>query len=467
MDMTRIEKDSLGTRTLPADAYYGIHTQRASENFKISQQTLHPLLIKNMVKIKKAAAIVHQQNNELDDRKANAIIAACNDILAGKLANQFIIDAIQGGAGTSANMNVNEVIANRSLEILGEPLGNYTCINPNDHVNRSQSTNDVFPTAGKMAILELLLGLENALQLLSKTLKQKSLEFKDVLKVGRTQLQDALPTSLGRSFGAYQQVIEREYQRIIAIKSELTTVNLGGTAIGTSMNASQYYLTQVVPTLNQSFFTPLKQAEDLIDATQNLDSFMQVSSRLKGIATTISKLSNDLRLMSSGPQAGFTEIQLPAKQVGSSIMPGKINPVIPEVVSQVAFQVIGNDLTATFAVESGQLELNAFEPILFQNILSSIDLLTNAIQTLSINAIQDITANESYCLESVMHSDIMITALTPYLSYATAANLIKEARQKRCSVRDLAFKYKLLPVAQLEHLFSIDSLISNPDKMAI
>lgn len=467
MDMTRIEKDSLGTRTLPADAYYGIHTQRASENFKISQQTLHPLLIKNMVKIKKAAAIVHQQNNELDDRKANAIIAACNDILAGKLANQFIIDAIQGGAGTSANMNVNEVIANRSLEILGEPLGNYTCINPNDHVNRSQSTNDVFPTAGKMAILELLLGLENALQLLSKTLKQKSLEFKDVLKVGRTQLQDALPTSLGRSFGAYQKVIEREYQRIIAIKSELTTVNLGGTAIGTSMNASQYYLTQVVPTLNQSFFTPLKQAEDLIDATQNLDSFMHVSSRLKGIATTISKLSNDLRLMSSGPQAGFTEIQLPAKQVGSSIMPGKINPVIPEVVSQVAFQVIGNDLTATFAVESGQLELNAFEPILFQNILSSIDLLTNAIQTLSINAIQDITANESYCLESVMHSDIMITALTPYLSYATAANLIKEARQKRCSVRDLAFKYKLLPVAQLEHLFSIDSLISNPDKMAI
>ena len=467
MDMTRIEKDSLGTRTLPADAYYGIHTQRASENFKISHQTIHPLLIKNMVKIKKAAAIVHQKNNELDNRKANAIIAACDDILAGKLTNQFIIDAIQGGAGTSANMNVNEVIANRSLEILGEQLGNYTCINPNDHVNRSQSTNDVFPTAGKMAILELLLGLENALQLLSKTLKQKSLEFKDVLKVGRTQLQDALPTSLGRSFGACQQVIEREYQRIVAIKSELTTVNLGGTAIGTSMNASQYYLTQVVPTLNQSFFTPLKQAEDLIDATQNLDSFMQVSSRLKGIATTISKLSNDLRLMSSGPQAGFTEIQLPAKQVGSSIMPGKINPVIPEVVSQVAFQVIGNDLTATFAIESGQLELNAFEPILFQNILSSIDLLTNAIQTLSTNAIQDITANESYCLESVMNSDIMITALTPYLSYATAANLIKEARHKRCSVRDLAFKYKLLPTAQLEQLFSIDSLISTPDQIAI
>ena len=467
MNMTRIEKDSLGTRTLPADAYYGIHTQRASENFKISHQTIHPLLIKNMVKIKKAAAIVHQKNNELDNRKANAIIAACDDILAGKLTNQFIIDAIQGGAGTSANMNVNEVIANRSLEILGEQLGNYTCINPNDHINRSQSTNDVFPTAGKMAILELLLGLENALQLLSKTLKQKSQEFKNILKVGRTQLQDALPTSLGRFFGAYQQVIEREYQRIVAIKSELTTVNLGGTAIGTSMNASQYYLTQVVPTLNQSFFTPLKQAEDLIDATQNLDSFMQVSSRLKGIATTISKLSNDLRLMSSGPQAGFTEIQLPAKQVGSSIMPGKINPVIPEVVSQVAFQVIGNDLTATFAIESGQLELNAFEPILFQNILSSIDLLTNAIQTLSTNAIQDITANESYCLESVMNSDIMITALTPYLSYATAANLIKEARHKRCSVRDLAFKYKLLPTAQLEQLFSIDSLISTPDQIAI
>lgn len=465
--MTRIEKDSLGTRTLPADAYYGIHTQRASENFKISHQTLHPLLIKNMVKIKKAAAVVHQKNKELDDAKANAIIQACNDILSGKLANQFIIDAIQGGAGTSANMNVNEVIANRSLEILGHQFGNYTCINPNDHVNRSQSTNDVFPTAGKMAILELLQGLENALHLLSQTLKEKSLEFQDIIKVGRTQLQDALPTSLGRSFGAYQKVIEREYQRIIAIKSELTTINLGGTAIGTSMNASHYYLSNIVPTLNHYFFMPLTQAEDLIDATQNLDSFMQVSSRLKGIATTISKLSNDLRLMSSGPQAGFTEIQLPAKQVGSSIMPGKINPVIPEVVSQVAFQVIGNDLTATFAVESGQLELNAFEPILFQNILSSIDLLTNAIHTLTVNAIQDITANKTYCHESVMTSDIMITALTPYLSYATAANLIKEARHKKSSVRDLAFAYKVLPVSQLEQLFSMDSLITNPDKMAI
>lgn len=465
--MTRIEKDSLGTRSIPEEAYYGIHTLRASENFKISHQSIHPLLIKNMVKIKKAAAIVHQENNELDNRKARAIIQACDEILVGKLTNQFIIDAIQGGAGTSANMNVNEVIANRSLELLGKQLGDYTYINPNDHVNRSQSTNDVFPTAGKMAILESLQGLESALNKLTKSLKQKSLEFKDVIKVGRTQLQDALPTSLGSSFGAYQQVIAREYQRIVAIKSELTSISLGGTAIGTSMNASQYYLVNIVSKLNQSFFIPLKQADNLVDETQNLDSFIQVSSRLKGITTTISKLSNDLRLMSSGPQAGFSEIQLPAKQVGSSIMPGKINPVIPEVVSQVAFQVIGNDLTATFAIESGQLELNAFEPILFQNILSSIDLLTNAISTLTVNAIQDITANQAYCHKTVIDSDIMITALAPYISYATASDLIKEVRHKQCSVRDLAFKQKLLPVSLLNKLFSTDSLITHPDSIAI
>ena len=465
--MTRIEKDSLGTRAIPVDAYYGIHTQRASENFKISQQKMHPLLIKNMVKIKKAAAISHQQSKELDDHKATAIIQACQDIISGKFADQFIIDAIQGGAGTSANMNVNEVIANRSLEILGEALGNYAVINPNDHVNQSQSTNDVFPTAGKMAILESLVPLESELHKLAKALEQKSVAFQDVIKVGRTQLQDALPLSLGDTFGAYQQVIAREYHRIISVRSELTAVNLGGTAIGTSMNASHYYLAHVVPILNQDFFIPLKQADNLIDATQNLDGFMQVSGRLKGIATTISKLANDLRLMSSGPQAGLSEIQLPAKQVGSSIMPGKINPVIPEMVSQVAFQVIGNDLTATFAIEAGQLELNAFEPILFQNILSSIELLTNAIRTLTTHAIQDLQANKSQCYEAVMSSDLMITALAPFLSYATAASLIKEARLTNCSVRELAFKKQILPVAQLESLLSIDYLIKRPEKLAI
>jgi aspartate ammonia-lyase len=465
--MTRIEKDSLGTKAIPKAAYYGIHTQRASENFKISGQKMHPLLIQNMAKIKKAAAISHQRHHELADDKAAAIIAACQDIIAGNLADQFIIDAVQGGAGTSANMNVNEVIANRALELLGEHLGNYTIINPNDHVNRSQSTNDVFPTAGKMAILETLRQLETALARLSTALKHKSQEFHDVIKVGRTQLQDALPTSLGNSFKAFQSVIDREHKRIIAVKAELTTVNLGATAIGTSMNASPFYLDEVVQLLNADFFTPLQQADDLIDATQNLDGFMQVSSRLKGVATTISKIANDLRLMSSGPQSGLAEIHLPAKQVGSSIMPGKVNPVIPEVVSQAAFQVIGNDLTATFAVESGQLELNAFEPILFQNLLTSTELLTNAINTLTEHAIHDLQANKAHCYNTVMASDIMITALAPFISYAKAAALIKEARTSKRSVRELAFEKQVLPKAQLEELLSVNYFIEKTEQVAI
>lgn len=465
--MTRLEKDSLGSRIIPKNAYYGIHTQRASENFKISGQKMSPLLIKNLVKIKKAAAICHQEANELPKDKAQAIFTACQDIIAGNFSDQFIIDAIQGGAGTSANMNVNEVVANRALELLGESLGHYDIINPIDHVNMSQSTNDVFPTAAKMAILESLYQLEIALEGLANALGEKALEFQDIIKMGRTQLQDALPTSMGRSFQAYQAVIIRECGRITSLKKELTSVNLGGTAIGTSLNASPYYLKHIVEQLNTDFFIPLKQADDLIDATQNLDGFLQVSSRLKGVATTLSKISNDLRLMSSGPQAGLNEIQLPAQQAGSSIMPGKVNPVIPEVVSQVAYQVIGNDLSATFAVESGQLELNAFEPILFQNILSSTELLTNAVTTLTKYAIRDLKANKTLCYHTVIASDIMVTALSPYISYTAATELIKEARLEKRSVRELAFEKKLLPKAQLEDLLNCYPLQKNAEKIAI
>ncbi|MBS7577806.1 MULTISPECIES: aspartate ammonia-lyase [unclassified Enterococcus] len=459
--ITRIETDSLGSKAIPEAAYYGIHTKRAFENFQISGQRMNPLLIKNMARIKKAAAIVHLNHNELSETRAEAIIQACDEIIEGKLSDQFILDAFQGGAGTSANMNVNEVIANRALEIIGELRGNYKIIHPNDHINKSQSTNDVYPTAGKMAVLEEILYLEQALRELELALGAKAKEFKNVIKVGRTQLQDALPTDLGDSFKAYQSVILRELKRIKAVKKEIQIVNLGGTAIGTSVNASKNYLKQIIPAINQEFPIPLIQSGDLIDATQNLDGLVQVSAHLKSLAVTLTKISNDLRLMSSGPQAGLGEIRLPQKQVGSSIMPGKVNPVIPEVVSQIAFQVIGNDLSITLAAENGQLELNAFEPVLFQNLLSSVNLLTNGIKTLTENAILELKANEAFCYESVMTSDIMITALAPFIGYEKSASLLKEARIRQISVREVAYESKVLPVKQLNQLLNPAYFIAN------
>ena len=465
--ITRIETDSLGSKAIPEAAYYGIHTKRAFENFQISGQRMNPLLIKNMARIKKAAAIVHLNHNELSEIRAEAIIQACDEIIEGKLEDQFILDAFQGGAGTSANMNVNEVIANRALEIIGELRGNYKIIHPNDHINKSQSTNDVYPTAGKMAVLEELLPLEQALIELENALGITAQELRNVIKIGRTQLQDALPTNLGDSFKAYQAVIKRELKRIEAVKKEIQVVNLGGTAIGTAVNASKSYLKQIIPAINQEFPVPLTQSKDLIDATQNLDGLVQVSARLKSLAVTLTKISNDLRLMSSGPQAGIGEIRLPQKQVGSSIMPGKVNPVIPEVVSQIAFQVIGNDLSITLAAENGQLELNAFEPVLFQNLLSSVNLLTNGVKTLTDNAILELKANEDFCHESVMSSDIMITALAPFIGYEKSASLLKEARLRQVSVREVAFESKVLPVKQLNQLLNPEYFINHQEELEL
>lgn len=373
--MTREESDSIGTMQVPEKAYYGVQALRARNNFHITGRPLHTEFIRNLVRIKKAAAMTNMAAHVLDESIGGAIIKACDEIISGKLHQAFIVDAIQGGAGTSANMNANEVIANRAIEILGGRKGDYSIVHPNDHVNMAQSTNDVIPCAGKLTMMGLLPRLIEELERLQKAFSDKAVEFDDVVKMGRTQLQDAVPIRLGQSFEAYANVVGRDISRLKGLKKDLRALNIGATAVGTAINVNPVYLFQIIKNINLICGTDCYQADDLFDATQNLDCFVHVSGALKTCASSLSKICNDLRLLSSGPHAGLGEINLPPKQNGSSIMPGKINPVIPEVVSQVAFNVIGNDVTVTMAAEAGQLELNAFEPVIFYKIFESIDTL--------------------------------------------------------------------------------------------
>ena len=447
--ITRKEADSIGTMEVPMKAYYGVQTLRAKKNFHITGRPLHPEFIKNLVRIKKAAAYTNMTAHILDEKIGNAIVKACDEIIEGKLHSQFIVDAIQGGAGTSANMNANEVIANRAIEILGGEKGDYTIVHPNDHVNMAQSTNDVIPSAGKLTILALLPGLLEQLERLHKALRDKSIEFDDVVKMGRTQLQDAVPIRLGQSFEAYAAVIERDIRRIRSLDSEIKVLNIGATAVGTAINVNPVYLFHIIRNVNLVCGTDCSQAEDLFDATQNLDGFVHTSAALRVCAVNLSKICNDLRLLSSGPKAGLGEINLPPKQNGSSIMPGKINPVIPEVVSQVAYNVIGNDVTVTMAAEAGQLELNAFEPIIFYNLFESLETLASAVNTLVDNCIVGITANEEHCRKQVENSIGVITAICPYVGYETAANIAKEALRTGRQVRDLILEKGLMDEKQL------------------
>lgn len=447
--ITRKEADSIGTMEVPMKAYYGVQTLRAKKNFHITGRPLHPEFIKNLVRIKKAAAYTNMTAHILDEKIGNAIVKACDEIIEGKLHSQFIVDAIQGGAGTSANMNANEVIANRAIEILGGEKGDYTIVHPNDHVNMAQSTNDVIPSAGKLTILALLPGLLEQLERLHKALRDKSIEFDDVVKMGRTQLQDAVPIRLGQSFEAYAAVIERDIRRIRSLDSEIKVLNIGATAVGTAINVNPVYLFHIIRNVNLVCGTDCSQAEDLFDATQNLDGFVHTSAALRVCAVNLSKICNDLRLLSSGPKAGLGEINLPPKQNGSSIMPGKINPVIPEVVNQVAFNIIGNDMTITMAAEAGQLELNAFEPIIFYNLFESIETLASAVKTLVDNCIVGITANKEHCLKEVENSIGVITAICPYVGYETAANIAKEALRTGRQVRDLILEKGLMDEEQL------------------
>ena len=448
----RIEEDFIGTKDIPESVYYGVQSLRAAENFRITGLNMHPEIINSLAYIKKAAAITNCEVGILDRKIADAITKACDEILEGKMHKDFIVDPIQGGAGTSINMNANEVIANRAIEILGGRKGEYSIVNPNDHVNCGQSTNDVIPTAGKMTSLRLLKNLKEELLRLHKALVAKAEEFDHIIKMGRTQMQDAVPIRLGQEFRAYSVAIMRDIRRMDKAMEEMCTLNMGGTAVGTGINADPAYLKRILPNLAELSGMELVQAFDLIDATQNLDSFVAVSGAIKACAVTLSKIANDLRLMSSGPRAGFAEINLPARQNGSSIMPGKVNPVIPEVVNQVAFNIIGNDVTITMAAEAGQLELNAFEPIIFYCMFQSIDTLSYAVQTFVDNCVSGITANENRCRYLVENSVGIITAICPHVGYQKAASIAKKAMATGEPVRSLILKEGLLEEKELDEI---------------
>ena len=448
----RVEKDSIGTKDVPEGVYYGVQSLRAAENFHITGLSMHPEIINSLAYIKKAAAITNCEVGIIDKKIANAIVKACDEILEGKFHKDFIVDPIQGGAGTSLNMNANEVIANRAIELLGGQKGDYSIVNPNDHVNCSQSTNDVIPTAGKMTSLRLLKNLKKELRRLYEALSKKADEFDHVIKMGRTQMQDAVPIRLGQELKAYSVAVMRDINRMDKAMDEMQTLNMGGTAVGTGINADEAYLKRIVPNLVEISGMDFVQAFDLIDATQNLDPFVAVSGAIKACAVTLSKIANDFRLMSSGPRAGFGEINLPAKQNGSSIMPGKVNPVIPEVVNQVAFNVIGNDVTITMAAEAGQLELNAFEPIVFYCMFQSIDTMAYAVQTFVDNCVSGITANETRCRYLVENSVGVITAICPHVGYQKAADIAKQAIKTGESVRDLILKEGLLTEDELNEI---------------
>ena len=449
---TRMERDIVGELAVPADAYYGVHTLRAMQNFPITGQPLQPEMIRALAQIKKACAVAAGERGALDASVAQAIADACDDVLTGSLNDQFPVDPVQGGAGTSVNMNMNEVLANRAIERLGGRKGDYALVHPNDHVNYGQSTNDVYPSCGKLTAIRLMAPLLDALQALVDALAERAAAFDGVVKMGRTQLQDAVPIRLGQEFAAYAAVLRRDVARLRTARDGLRTLTLGGTAVGPGLNADPAFAGRALALLCEYSGEPLRRSEDLIDGTQNLDACVQLSAALKTCAVNLSKISNDLRLMASGPSAGLGEINLPARQNGSSIMPGKINPVIPEVVNQIAFGVIGNDLTVTLAAEAGQLELNAFEPILFYKLYESIQTLTHGMRTLTVNCIRGITANAERCRRQVEEGAGMAAALCPYIGYTRASSLAREAVRSHTPLRALAQREAVLPEARLEAL---------------
>lgn len=454
----RIEADSVGEKQVPIDAYYGVQSLRAHENFMISGLLCPCEMIISMAQIKKACAMTNLEVGRLDEPRAKAIMSACDLIIAGKFHDQFIVDAIQGGAGTSLNMNANEVIANIANVMLGGTLGDYDLVHPNDHVNFAQSTNDVFPTCGKVTALKLLYRAQHELERLQAALLDKALEFDSITKMGRTQLQDAIPIRLGQEFHAYAMAISRDVARFEKAKQEMRSLNLGGTAIGTGLNADVEYLDKVVHNLTKVVGLEFNQAKDLIDATQNLDGYVAVSGITKACAVNLSKIANDLRLMSCGPRCGIAEINLPAKQNGSSIMPGKVNPVIPEVVSQIAYNIMGNDVTITMASEAGQLELNAFEPVIFFNMFHSIEQIEHSVNTFVDNCIVGITANADQCQAYVENSVGVVTAVSPYIGYAKAASIAKRALKTGESVRDILLEEDLFTEDELDAIFDPHAL---------
>jgi aspartate ammonia-lyase len=454
-DNKRLEHDFLGEKEIPADVYYGIQTLRAVENFPITGYHIHEDLIKALAMVKKAAAIANMNTTQLFSGLGNAMCQAADEIIEGKWNDQFIVDPIQGGAGTSMNMNVNEVIANRALELLGHEKGAYNHLSPNSHVNMSQSTNDVFPTAIHIATLNLLEKLLETMNHMQRTFKAKAVQFEQVIKMGRTHLQDAVPIRLGQEFEAYSRVVERDIKRIKRSRMHLYEVNMGATAVGTGLNADPSYIKDVVVQLEEISGLPLVNAEHLVDATQNTDAYTEVSASLKVCMMNMSKIANDLRLMASGPRTGLAEITLPARQPGSSIMPGKVNPVMAEVINQIAFQVIGNDHTICLASEAGQLELNVMEPVLVFNLLQSISIMNNGFRSFTDFCLAGIEANEARLKETVEKSVGIITAVNPHLGYEVAARIAREATLTGKSVRELCLLYDVLTEEELDQILNI------------
>lgn len=450
----RVEHDLLGERDVPSEAYWGIHTLRALENFPISATPIshYPQLVNALCAVKQAAAKANCDLGILDQDRADAIITACIEIRAGGLHEFFCVDAIQGGAGTSTNMNVNEVVANRGLELLGHARGEYQHLHPLDHVNLSQSTNDAYPTALSVAVHEAIGDLVTAMRALKAAFEAKAEEFSSIIKMGRTQLQDAVPMTLGQEFKAFAVMLGEDIDRLSEARSLLLEVNLGGTAIGTGINTNRRYSPLAIGYLAEITGEAFIPAENLIEATQDVGAFVQISGVLKRVAVKLSKTANDLRLLSSGPRAGFGEINLPARQAGSSIMPGKVNPVIPEVVNQVAFEVIGNDVTITMAAEGGQLQLNAFEPIIAYSLFRSIGHLTQACETLRERCVVDITANADHLADLVKHSIGLVTALSPTIGYEKATQVAQRALAENQSVVDVVLDLGLLSQDQLDEL---------------
>ncbi len=456
----RVEHDLIGDRQVSSKVYYGVHTLRALENFPISGTpiSIYPELVSALACVKHAAAMANRELGLLDDERAEAIARACEEIRGGALLEEFVVDVIQGGAGTSTNMNANEVIANRALELLGARKGDYARLHPLDHVNLSQSTNDVYPTAVKVALQFGIRRLLREMASLRESFHAKATEFADVLKIGRTQLQDAVPMTLGQEFSTYAVMLQEDESRVGEAASLIREVNLGATAIGTGINAHPEYAARVTILLSHIAGVELIVSPNLIEATQDAGAFVQLSGVLKRVAVKLSKICNDLRLLSSGPRAGLGEINLPAVQAGSSIMPGKVNPVIPEVVNQVAFEVIGNDVTVTMAAEAGQLQLNAFEPVIAHSLFKSISHLAAACRTLSERCVRGITANRARARQLLDDSTALVTALNPYLGYARASEIAKEALASGKRVYDLVLEKKLMTRGELDAVLKPEAL---------
>jgi len=458
---TRIEYDSLGEKEVPSHAYYGIQTVRALENFTVSGikmgQFYH--FVTACARVKKAAALANLSFGVLSKDKTDVIVTVCDEILAGKLHDEFVVDMYQGGAGTSTNMCINEIIANRGLELMGKSRGDYQYLHPNDDVNCSQSTNDFYPTAIKIATLRYIQGAMSAMHELTESLIYKSREFSDVIKMGRTENQDAVPMTLGQEFHAYATMTEKGERSLGRVTQELMEINMGATAIGTGITAPEGYAERVTEILGEICGLPLKVADDLIEATQDSGEFVQVSGTVKRCAVQISKICNDLRWLSSGPRCGLNEINLPPMQPGSSIMPGKVNPVIPEMVNQIYYQLIGFDTTISMAAEASEFELNMAEPVIAFNLFFGLTILKNACRTLSRKCITGITANREVCRKNVEKSFGIITVLTPKLGYEKCSKLVKEAQGSEKTIYELVLEKNLMSKEELDSFFTPEKLV--------